>query len=116
VFRPVGDERQESAVAELLTQTARVTIASDFFLTREGLACLLSGVDGIDVVARVGRHGDILETVERDRPDVVVVGIRAGRAATEGTLAVAGQLRCATIRSPTSTRSLPRSAKLAADT
>jgi DNA-binding NarL/FixJ family response regulator len=80
-------------VAELLTQTARVTVASDFFLTREGLACLLSEVDGIDVVARVGRHGDILETVERDQPDVVVVGIRAGRAATEETLAVAGRLR-----------------------
>jgi DNA-binding NarL/FixJ family response regulator len=71
----------------------RIAIASDFFLTREGLACLLSGIDGIDVVARVVSHADILEAVERDRPEVVVVGIRAGRAATEETLATAGRLR-----------------------
>jgi len=78
---------------DLLTTATRVAVASDFFLTREGLACLLSGVDGIEVVARVHSHADIVEAVERDRPDVIVVGIRAGRPATEETLTAAGRLR-----------------------
>ena len=74
-------------------EKTRVAVASDYFLTREGLACLLSGVDGIDVVARVASHAEVVDAVERDRPDVVVVGIRAGQVAAEETLAAAGQLR-----------------------
>jgi len=80
-------------VAEPTQQTTRVVVASDFFLTREGLACLLAGVSGIEVIARVDSHAATLEAAEREQPDVVVVGIRAGRAATEETLAAARVLR-----------------------
>ncbi len=80
-------------MSEQSEETTRVAIASDYFLTREGLACLLSGVDGIDVVARVASHADVVDAVRRDRPDVVVVGIRAGQVAAEETLAAAAQLR-----------------------
>jgi DNA-binding NarL/FixJ family response regulator len=80
-------------VSEQSEETTRVAVASDYFLTREGLACLLSGVDGIDVVARVASHADIVEAVERELPEVVVVGIRAGQVAAEETLAAAGRLR-----------------------
>jgi DNA-binding NarL/FixJ family response regulator len=68
-------------------------VASDFFLTREGLACLLTGVPGIEVIGRVDSHAATLEAAARDRPDVIVVGIRAGRAASEGTLGAARRLR-----------------------
>lgn len=80
-------------MSEQSEETTRVAVASDYFLTREGLACLLSGVDGIDVVARVASHADIVEAVERELPEVVVVGIRAGQVAAEETLAAAGRLR-----------------------
>jgi DNA-binding NarL/FixJ family response regulator len=80
-------------VAEPAQPTARVVVASDFFLTREGLACLLAGVPGIEVIGRVDSHAATLEAATRDRPDVIVLGIRAGRAATEDTLAAARRLR-----------------------
>jgi DNA-binding NarL/FixJ family response regulator len=80
-------------VTEPAQPTARVVVASDFFLTREGLACLLAGVPGIEVIGRVDSHAATLEAATRDRPDVIVVGIRAGRAATEDTLAAARHLR-----------------------
>jgi DNA-binding NarL/FixJ family response regulator len=80
-------------VSEQSEETTRVAVASDYFLTREGLACLLSGVEGIDVVTRVSSHAEIVDAVERGRPDVVVVGIRAGQVAAEETLAAAGRLR-----------------------
>jgi DNA-binding NarL/FixJ family response regulator len=57
----------------------RVVIASDNFLTREGLGCLLSGVRGIDVVARVDGHPDTLAAARKYGPDVLVVGIRTPR-------------------------------------
>lgn len=73
--------------------TTQVVVASDLFLTREGLACLLAGVPGIEVVGRVDSHAATIEAASRDEPDVIVVGIRAGRAATEQTLAAARRLR-----------------------
>ena len=78
---------------ERSNDTTRVVIASDLFLTREGVACLLSTVEGIVVVARVARHADILGAVRQHSPDVVVVSIRAGRVATEDTLETAARLR-----------------------
>jgi len=80
-------------LSDQLNTVTRVAVASDFFLTREGLACLLASVDGVEVVARIDRHADILEMIGRDRPEVIVVGIRAGRPAAEETLAAAGRLR-----------------------
>ncbi|HET6951234.1 MAG TPA: response regulator transcription factor [Acidimicrobiales bacterium] len=80
-------------MTEPAEDTTRVVVASDFFLTREGLACLLAGVPGIEVIGRVDSHAAALEAAGRDQPDVVVVGIRAGRAATDDTLNAAQLLR-----------------------
>ena len=75
-------------------ETTRVAVASDYFLTREGLACLLSRVDGIEIVARVASHAEIVDVVELERPEVVVVvGIRAGQVAAEEVLDAASRLR-----------------------
>lgn len=57
----------------------RVVVASDSFLICEGLACLLAGTPGIDVVGRVDSHGATIEAASRDEVDVIVVGLRARR-------------------------------------
>ena len=71
----------------------RVVIASDNFLTREGLGCLLIGVRGIHVVARVDSHPDTLAAARKYGPDVLVVGIRTPRVNAEAALNAAQQLR-----------------------
>jgi len=75
------------------SSTLRTVVASDNFLTREGLACLLRGVEGIEVVARVDSHPETLEAVRKYRADVLVVGIRTPRIAAEASLAAAQNLR-----------------------
>jgi len=57
----------------------RVVIASDNFLTREGLGCLLSGARGIEIIARVDSHPETLTAIRQYRPDVLIVGIRTPR-------------------------------------
>lgn len=71
----------------------RVVIASDNFLTREGLGCLLSGVRGIEVVARVDSHPETLAAARNYRPDVLIVGIRTPRVNAETALSAAKKLR-----------------------
>ena len=71
----------------------RVVIASDNFLTREGLSCLLSGVANIEIVARVESHPEALDAVNDYRPDVLVVGIRTPRVNAEASLSAAQRLR-----------------------
>jgi DNA-binding NarL/FixJ family response regulator len=71
----------------------RAVIASDNFLTREGLSCLLNGVHGIEVVARVDSHPESLDAVRQYRPDVLVVGIRTPRVNAEAALNSAQRLR-----------------------
>lgn len=71
----------------------RAVIASDNFLTREGLGCLLSGIQGIQVVARVDSHPETLVTARKYRPDVIIVGIRTPRINAEAALSAAQQLR-----------------------
>jgi DNA-binding NarL/FixJ family response regulator len=71
----------------------RVVIASDNFLTREGLACLLGAVPGIEVIARVDSHPETLEAAQQYAPAVLVVGIRTPRVGAEAALAAARQLR-----------------------
>lgn len=60
----------------------RIIVMSDSFLAREGLACLLASVVGIDVVGRVRNPIEVLQVIERTEVDVIVAGIRARRAAT----------------------------------
>lgn len=71
----------------------RTVVASDNFLTREGLGCLLSGARGIEIVARVDSHPETLAAVRRYQPDVLIVGIRTPRLNAEAALSAAQQLR-----------------------
>ena len=71
----------------------RVAIASDNFLTREGLGCLLSGARSIEIVARVDSHPETLTAIRQYRPDVLIVGIRTPRVDAEAALSAARQLR-----------------------
>jgi DNA-binding NarL/FixJ family response regulator len=68
-------------------------IASDNFVTREGLACLLGGVPSIEVVGRVDSHPKTLDAVAQYHPDVLVVGMRTPRVNAEAALGSARQLR-----------------------
>lgn len=74
-------------------EVLRVVIASDNFLTREGLGCLLDGVRTIDLVARIDSHPDTLGAVNKFHPDVLIVGIRTPRINAETALAAAQRLR-----------------------
>jgi len=71
----------------------RTVVASDNFLTREGLACLLHGVESIEVVARVNSHPETLDAVCQYHADVLIVGIRTPRVAAEASLSAAKRLR-----------------------
>ncbi|WP_433559240.1 response regulator [Pseudonocardia xinjiangensis] len=54
---------------------ARVVLAEDDVLLREGLASLLAGA-GFDIVGRYGTHTELMAHVVRLRPDLVIVDIR----------------------------------------
>jgi serine/threonine-protein kinase PknK len=55
--------------------TARVVLADDDLLLREGVASLLAG-HGFDVVGQAGDAAGLLELVDRQAPDLVLVDIR----------------------------------------
>ncbi len=71
----------------------RVVVASDNFLTREGLACLLGGVAGIEVVGKIDSHPETVDAARQFAPDVLVVGIRTPQVRAEASVAAAAQLR-----------------------
>ncbi|MCX8563020.1 response regulator transcription factor [Mycolicibacterium mucogenicum] len=54
---------------------ARVVVADDDVLLREGLASLLSR-SGLDVVGQAGDGAGLLELVRQQRPDLAIVDIR----------------------------------------
>jgi DNA-binding NarL/FixJ family response regulator len=54
---------------------ARVVVADDEVLLREGLTTLLAG-SGFDVVGRCSDPAELLALVRRHRPDLVIVDIR----------------------------------------
>jgi DNA-binding NarL/FixJ family response regulator len=54
---------------------ARVAVADDDVLLREGLTSLLTGF-GFDVVGQCGRPDELLTLVREHRPDLVIVDIR----------------------------------------
>jgi serine/threonine-protein kinase PknK len=56
-------------------EQARVALADDDVLLREGLASLLER-SGFDVVGQCGDAGCLLDVVRRQRPDLVIVDIR----------------------------------------
>src|ERR1044072_8457845 len=54
----------------------RIVVAEDHFLVREGVRRLLASQPGLEGVAAGGDRDDVLDSVEKARPDVVVTDIR----------------------------------------
>jgi DNA-binding NarL/FixJ family response regulator len=67
--------RAPEAEGERDPGAVRVVLAEDDLLVREGLLRVLERQPGVRVVAAVGCLGDLLDAVERHRPDVVVTDI-----------------------------------------
>jgi DNA-binding NarL/FixJ family response regulator len=87
------------AVAELLWEDAerppeRVVIADDAALVRDGIAALLRE-GGLTVVATVPDAEQLLEAVDRYRPDVALVDIRMPPSFTNEGLVAAERIRAA---------------------
>ena len=70
----------------------RVVIAEDGVLLREGLAHLLAD-EGHQVVASAGDALDLVETVERERPDVCIIDVRMPPTFTDEGLRAAIEIR-----------------------
>ena len=57
-------------------QAARLLIADDHALVREGLRTMLSGEEGIEVVAEANDGQQALPSAENSRPDLVLMDVR----------------------------------------
>jgi DNA-binding NarL/FixJ family response regulator len=54
----------------------RLVVAEDNLLVREGIVTLLDHQEGLEVAAACGTYDDLIEAVDRERPDVVLTDIR----------------------------------------
>jgi CheY-like chemotaxis protein len=71
----------------------RIALADDSFLMREAMQHVLGRLDGVEVVA-VCAHGErLLETVDRERPRVVVTDVRMPPSGDDEGIRVARRLR-----------------------
>ena len=61
------------------TGTIRVLIADDQRVVRDGLAMLVSLVDGVEVVGTAGDGIEAVELAEKQRPDIVLMDLRMPR-------------------------------------
>lgn len=59
-----------------MSRALRVAIAEDHYLVREGVRRALTGTGELEVVAAVGSAHELVDVVDRERPDVVVTDIR----------------------------------------
>ena len=73
-------------------QTARVVIAEDSLLVREGLARILHD-SGFDVVGAAANVEELLDLVEQARPDVALVDIRLPPSYRDEGLRAAAEIR-----------------------
>src|SRR6476659_1462933 len=84
--RATGDDATVAGVP------ARVVIADDDVLLREGLASLLER-SNMEVVGQSGDADHLLTTVREQRPDLVIVDIRMPASYTTESLDAAKQIR-----------------------
>ena len=70
----------------------RLAVAEDSLLVREGLRSLLRGV-GFGLVGEAETAGELLDVVERERPDAVLVDIRLPPTFTDEGLRAAAEIR-----------------------
>jgi DNA-binding NarL/FixJ family response regulator len=73
--------------------SVRVVLAEDNLLVREGLQQVLDGASDISVVGACADVDSLLETIERERPDVVLTDIRMPPSNTDEGVRVAARLR-----------------------
>jgi DNA-binding NarL/FixJ family response regulator len=71
----------------------RLVLAEDNLLVREGLQQLLTGADGLEVVAVCGDLESLERSIGEQRPDVVVTDIRMPPTRTDEGIQIAGRLR-----------------------
>ena len=73
----------------------RVVLGEDSFLVREGIASVLSNLDGVELVETAGDLDELRSSVERVKPDVVVTDIRMPPSNTDEGIQFADELRAA---------------------
>jgi len=73
--------------------TIRLLLAEDSALLRAGIARLLEGRAGIDLVAECGDLPSLIDHIDRDEPDVVVTDIRMPPTQTDEGLQAAHHVR-----------------------
>jgi DNA-binding NarL/FixJ family response regulator len=71
----------------------RLVLAEDSFIVREGVRRLLELYDDVRVVGVCGDYNALIETVEREQPDVVLTDIRMPPTGTDEGIRAAGELR-----------------------
>jgi DNA-binding NarL/FixJ family response regulator len=71
----------------------RVVVGEDSFLVREGIASVLGGLDGIELVETAGDLDELRASVERVGPDVVVTDIRMPPTNSDEGIRFADELR-----------------------
>jgi DNA-binding NarL/FixJ family response regulator len=71
----------------------RVVVGEDSFLVREGIASVLGGLDGIELVETAGNLDELRASVERSVPDVVVTDIRMPPTNSDEGIRFADELR-----------------------
>lgn len=71
----------------------RIVLAEDNLLVREGLVSLISTIDDLAVVGTCASLSELLEAVDRHRPDVVVTDIRMPPTHRDEGIKAAAELR-----------------------
>ncbi|MEZ5250158.1 MAG: response regulator transcription factor [Ilumatobacteraceae bacterium] len=71
----------------------RVVVADDHLLIRQGVVAALTALGDVDVVAECATYDDLIETVDRLLPDVVVTDIRMPPTHTDEGIQAARVLR-----------------------
>lgn len=71
----------------------RVVLADDHALIRQGVSALLATIDGVELVDECGDFDQLLDSVERNAPDVVVTDIRMPPTGTDEGITAARTIR-----------------------
>ena len=71
----------------------RIVLAEDNVLLREGVARLIEAEQELDLVAACGDYDELVEAIEKERPDVVLTDIRMPPTGTDEGIRAAGYLR-----------------------
>ncbi|MBA2715192.1 MAG: response regulator transcription factor [Rubrobacteraceae bacterium] len=74
-FKELGGAEEASREAAP-SQIARLLIADDHALVREGLRTMLSGEDGLHVIAEANNGAEALSLCRERRPDLVLMDVR----------------------------------------